>query len=134
MQMIKIKQIYLLMNYSLEWNHKNREILMTNKIELKRCMFFTLVLTLLLTIMPYSAIYAACCTAHGGVTTCNSKTGYQMCKDGTQSPSCRCTPEKAAAAVSKGCCSGHGGVARCNTQKGYQQCGDGTLSPSCACH
>lgn len=31
-----------------------------------------------------------CCSGHGGVAKCNHKTGYQMCKDGTQSTSCKC--------------------------------------------
>ncbi|MBN9230209.1 MAG: hypothetical protein J0I93_05105 [Legionella sp.] len=107
---------------------------MNDKIKIRRYVFCTFVLTLLLTIMPYTAIYAACCTAHGGVASCNSKTGYQMCQDGTASPSCRCAQKNASEAATKGCCSGHGGVARCNVTKGFQQCGDGTLSPSCSCH
>lgn len=32
-----------------------------------------------------------CCSSHGGVCGC-SKTGVQMCCDGTGSPTCRCTP------------------------------------------
>ncbi|MFJ1269459.1 hypothetical protein ACD661_12905 [Legionella lytica] len=31
-----------------------------------------------------------CCSNHGGVAQCNKATGHQMCKDGTQSPSCTC--------------------------------------------
>lgn len=31
-----------------------------------------------------------CCSRHGGVAQCNTSTGFQMCKDGTQSPSCAC--------------------------------------------
>ncbi len=31
-----------------------------------------------------------CCAKHGGVGSCNKKTGYYMCKDGTQSTTCKC--------------------------------------------
>jgi hypothetical protein len=31
-----------------------------------------------------------CCSGHGGVSKCNKKTGYQMCKDGTASTTCAC--------------------------------------------
>lgn len=31
-----------------------------------------------------------CCSRHGGVAQCNKASGHQMCKDGTQSPSCTC--------------------------------------------
>jgi hypothetical protein len=33
---------------------------------------------------------AGCCSRHGGVASCNKKAGYQMCKDGTQSTTCKC--------------------------------------------
>lgn len=32
-----------------------------------------------------------CCSSHGGVASCGSN-GKQLCRDGTYSPSCRCTP------------------------------------------
>lgn len=31
-----------------------------------------------------------CCSKHGGVGSCNTTTGYYMCKDGTQSGTCKC--------------------------------------------
>lgn len=31
-----------------------------------------------------------CCSKHGGVGSCDIKTGFYMCKDGTQSASCKC--------------------------------------------
>ena len=31
-----------------------------------------------------------CCRGHGGVAQCNKTTGYQKCKDGTMSASCKC--------------------------------------------
>ena len=31
-----------------------------------------------------------CCSRHGGVAECNKSTGYQVCKDGTQSGTCNC--------------------------------------------
>ena len=43
---------------------------------------------------PLAGAYAACCAGHGGVASCNKSTGYQMCKDGTASPTCKCKKEK----------------------------------------
>lgn len=31
-----------------------------------------------------------CCAKHGGVAKCDKTTGYQICKDGTHSPTCKC--------------------------------------------
>lgn len=31
-----------------------------------------------------------CCARHGGVAQCNKATGFQMCKDGTTSATCKC--------------------------------------------
>jgi hypothetical protein len=31
-----------------------------------------------------------CCSKHGGVKSCNTQSGYYMCKDGTQSTTCTC--------------------------------------------
>jgi hypothetical protein len=31
-----------------------------------------------------------CCSGHGGVAQCNKSTGYQMCKDGKASTTCKC--------------------------------------------
>lgn len=31
-----------------------------------------------------------CCSHHDGVCGCNAVTGYQLCCDGTDSPSCKC--------------------------------------------
>lgn len=31
-----------------------------------------------------------CCSNHGGVAQCDIASGFQMCKDGTKSPSCTC--------------------------------------------
>lgn len=57
-----------------------------------------IVIALFLLMGPFVAAYAACCSGHGGVASCNKSTGYQMCKDGTTSPSCTCakatTPPK----------------------------------------
>jgi hypothetical protein len=33
---------------------------------------------------------SGCCSHHGGVNQCNTSTGYEMCKDGTSSPTCKC--------------------------------------------
>lgn len=37
------------------------------------------------------AIPKGCCSRHGGVAQCNTGTGFLMCKDGTQSSSCKCS-------------------------------------------
>lgn len=31
-----------------------------------------------------------CCSWHGGVAGCDVNTGHQLCRDGTDSPSCLC--------------------------------------------
>jgi hypothetical protein len=31
-----------------------------------------------------------CCSRHGGVAQCDKKTGFQKCKDGTLSTTCKC--------------------------------------------
>lgn len=31
-----------------------------------------------------------CCSKHGGVDKCDTATGYQICKDGTHSTTCKC--------------------------------------------
>lgn len=31
-----------------------------------------------------------CCSHHGGIASCNKSTGFQMCNDGSNSPSCKC--------------------------------------------
>jgi hypothetical protein len=31
-----------------------------------------------------------CCSKHGGVAKCDKATGYQICKDGTHSTTCKC--------------------------------------------
>ncbi|STY29764.1 Uncharacterised protein [Legionella wadsworthii] len=43
---------------------------------------------------PLAGAYAACCSGHGGVASCNKTTGFKMCKDGTASPTCTCKIEK----------------------------------------
>lgn len=32
-----------------------------------------------------------CCSKHGGVAKCDTATGYQLCKDGTHSTTCKCS-------------------------------------------
>lgn len=34
---------------------------------------------------------SGCCSKHGGVASCNKSKGYLMCKDGSQSSSCKCS-------------------------------------------
>ena len=40
-------------------------------------------------IQPQTVERSGCCSHHGGVTYCG-KSGYFICNDGTQSPSCTC--------------------------------------------
>ena len=56
---------------------------------MKKLFFLILVMVILLPIGVYAQ--RGCCSQHGGVCGC-SKTGVQMCCDGTGSPTCRCTP------------------------------------------
>lgn len=73
---------------------------------------------------------AGCCSAHGGVASCDTVTGIQVCKDGSKaSTSCVCHKVKE---NKQGCCSGHGGIAKCDVKTGKHVCKDGTPS-SCAC-
>ncbi|CAM2798005.1 Uncharacterised protein [Legionella steigerwaltii] len=53
-----------------------------------------LIAVLFLLSSPLAGAYAACCSGHGGVASCNKATGFQMCKDGTASPTCKCKKEK----------------------------------------
>ncbi len=48
--------------------------------------------TLSLALIPVSSLYAkaGCCSKHGGVAGCDTSSGFQLCKDGTKSPSCAC--------------------------------------------
>lgn len=55
----------------------------------------------LLVIVPFVQVYAGCCAKHGGVIRCNSTTGYQQCKDGSASPSCKCSKKEAASTKTK---------------------------------
>jgi hypothetical protein len=51
----------------------------------------SLAIVLFLLILPLTESFATagCCSHHGGVTGC-AATGFQMCKDNTASPSCKC--------------------------------------------
>ena len=48
----------------------------------------------ILLLSPLTEASAACCSGHGGVASCNKSTGYKMCKDGSASPTCKCTIPK----------------------------------------
>jgi hypothetical protein len=60
-----------------------------------------LIIALFLLVAPLAGAYAACCSGHGGVGSCNKSTGYKMCKDGTASPTCTCPIKKAAKSTKK---------------------------------
>lgn len=51
--------------------------------------FFTVMFVLLSSTSVYAK--TGCCSKHGGVAGCDKTTGYQLCKDGTNSPSCTCS-------------------------------------------
>lgn len=40
-------------------------------------------------VIPQTVERSGCCSHHGGVAYCG-KNGYYICRDGSQSPSCRC--------------------------------------------
>lgn len=52
----------------------------------------TAIVGMMLIFLPINASYAkaGCCSGHGGVASCDTKTGYQICKDGTPAPTCTC--------------------------------------------
>lgn len=58
-----------------------------------------LIAVLFLLSSPLAGAYAACCSGHGGVASCNKTTGIQMCKDGTASPTCTCKKSKSTTAT-----------------------------------
>lgn len=130
---------------------------------LKLAMVSQVIIGMLLVFLPLTSTYAkaGCCSKHGGVAGCAS-TGYQLCKDNSVSPSCKCdgttsmapkttkvtktktskktetvTPVAAAPvetnAKTKGCCARHGGVDHCDKATGHQVCKDGSKSSSCKC-
>lgn len=51
-----------------------------------------LVIVLSILVLPVSNSLAkiGCCSKHGGVVGCDARTGHQLCKDGTPSPTCPC--------------------------------------------
>lgn len=50
------------------------------------------IILLIVILFPFTINAArGCCSSHGGVAGCHSS-GKQLCKDGTLSPSCTCTP------------------------------------------
>lgn len=53
-----------------------------------------LCIIMLIMILVPNVVFAqrGCCSHHGGVSGSCSSSGYQICNDGTRSPSCRCTP------------------------------------------
>lgn len=128
--------------------------------------FIKILLVVLITyLIPVTDLFAArgCCSKHGGVSSCNASTGYLMCRDGSQSHSCRCkatygtTPAKKEYKKStlgtifggtsattpaktkqkpvstRGCCRGHGGVSGCDKKSGYLRCKDRSISSTCRC-
>lgn len=57
---------------------------------------FKYILALTLYICVNTDLHAqrGCCSHHKGVQGCNNETGYLMCRDGTESPSCTCPKAK----------------------------------------
>lgn len=41
--------------------------------------------------VPAATKTTGCCSGHGGVLKCDTKTGFQICKDGSHSNTCKCT-------------------------------------------
>lgn len=55
--------------------------------------FLYIILSLIIIFTDNNIVFgkSGCCSHHGGVAGCNSS-GRQVCRDGTLSPSCTCTP------------------------------------------
>lgn len=60
-------------------------------VNVKKKIVLILICVMLLSPLKIEAA-RGCCSHHGGVSGCNSS-GRQICKDGTLSPTCTCTPE-----------------------------------------
>jgi len=59
---------------------------------MKSCIKYEFVFLIIMLIFPVTAnAQRGCCSHHGGVAGC-SENGRQVCRDGTLSPSCTCTP------------------------------------------
>ena len=59
---------------------------------MKNCIKYEIILFVIFLIIPVTVnAQRGCCSYHGGVAGC-SENGRTICRDGTLSPSCRCTP------------------------------------------
>lgn len=47
------------------------------------------VMAIVLFFVPIASAQQGCCSWHGGISSCGTS-GYYMCRDGSQSPTCRC--------------------------------------------
>lgn len=65
---------------------------MTRKLVSVKTIGFNQIFILLFLLLTFTQSYAksGCCSHHGGVAGCDSNTGYQLCRDGSDSPSCLC--------------------------------------------
>ena len=64
-----------------------------NKI-IKAFSVLTFIFLVNLSIFSTCLATSGCCSWHGGVDYCDTKTGRQVCNDGTYSPSCTCDKEE----------------------------------------
>ncbi len=55
---------------------------------------FIMIITFTISNTPYAK--RGCCSWHGGVASCDTNLGRQICRDGTYSPSCTCEREERA--------------------------------------
>ena len=59
---------------------------------MKSCIKYEIVFLIIMLILPVTVnAQRGCCSHHGGVAGCNEN-GRTICRDGTLSPSCTCTP------------------------------------------
>ena len=59
---------------------------------MKNCIKYEIIFFVIFLIIPVTVnAQRGCCSYHGGVAGC-SEDGRTICRDGTLSPSCRCTP------------------------------------------
>lgn len=58
---------------------------------LKNVMVIQVIIAVFMLFLPLDSFAkAGCCSSHGGVAGCDAASGYQLCKDGTKSPTCKC--------------------------------------------
>jgi hypothetical protein len=63
----------------------------------RKTIISSIITAIFLIFLPVTTVFAhaGCCSSHGGVAGCGSS-GFSSCKDGTDSPTCKCDGTSAA--------------------------------------